>query len=453
MDFLKHLALPQSLEQIAVLHFVLNIVSMLFLPFVSILLGASLLSVYFESKGRRENNVLYLRFAKDIVDAIVINKSILFMFGVVPYLSTMFSFAQLLQSTTAVSVKALLVGFVFFTLSAVLLYTYKYTNKLGMLFHSFSGIIEKQKNAQSLSDEVRAYDQANSQLHSTAARYGVAALLLALFFYVAGTVTAINSNEWDSVTSLLQVFISLSVWVGFLQFVSLSLAITGIAIVFFLFVWHGTVKESDEEYSALVKRHALAIAMFGIFAQPLFVILSIVLLPTVALSGTVFLFSIVAVTLLLLLATFVLNLMKNFSRKLTSGAMYVVVVVFFFLILKDQSAMNNATQYHSAVIVAHYTKVHEELLAAMGINLKTVTGEDIFNGRCSACHMFGEKKIGPAYKDVLPKYETSKEKLIAFISNPIKIDPAFPPMPNQGLKPAEVDSIAGYILRMYKQPK
>ena len=87
----------------------------------------------------------------------------------------------------------------------------------------------------------------------------------------------------------------------------------------------------------------------------------------------------------------------------------------------------------------------------MGISLVVFNGEDIFNAKCSACHEFGVKKVGPAYKDVLPKYESDRAKLLSFVLNPQKMDPAFPPMPNQGLKPAEADSITAYIMTMYKQ--
>jgi cytochrome c len=84
--------------------------------------------------------------------------------------------------------------------------------------------------------------------------------------------------------------------------------------------------------------------------------------------------------------------------------------------------------------------------------MKTMSGEDIYNAKCSACHMFDQKKVGPPYRVVLPKYAGDKAKLIAFVLNPVKVDPAYPPMPNQGLKPAEADSIASYLLSKYGGP-
>jgi cytochrome c len=47
----------------------------------------------------------------------------------------------------------------------------------------------------------------------------------------------------------------------------------------------------------------------------------------------------------------------------------------------------------------------------------------------------------------MPKYQGKKDALVAFILNPVKVNPAYPPMPNQGLRPAEAESIATYLLR------
>jgi cytochrome c len=119
--------------------------------------------------------------------------------------------------------------------------------------------------------------------------------------------------------------------------------------------------------------------------------------------------------------------------------------------VQTTSSLSSSTQKHSAIVAFQYDAFHEELLAKMGIGLATMTGEEIFGAKCSACHEFGAKKVGPAYKDVLPKYENDRTKLLSFVMNPQKMNPAFPPMPNQGLKPAEADSITAYIMMMYKQ--
>ena len=94
----------------------------------------------------------------------------------------------------------------------------------------------------------------------------------------------------------------------------------------------------------------------------------------------------------------------------------------------------------------------EELKARLGIALVTMSGQDIYNAKCSACHLMDQKKVGPPYREVIPKYAGDKAKLVAFVLNPVKVDPAYPPMPNQGLKPAEADSIATFLLGKYGAP-
>jgi len=80
-----------------------------------------------------------------------------------------------------------------------------------------------------------------------------------------------------------------------------------------------------------------------------------------------------------------------------------------------------------------------------------ISGADIFNGKCSACHKYDQKLVGPPYKETLPKYNGDVDKVAAFVMNPSKINPAYPAMPNQGLKPAEARAIATYILEEVKK--
>lgn len=92
----------------------------------------------------------------------------------------------------------------------------------------------------------------------------------------------------------------------------------------------------------------------------------------------------------------------------------------------------------------------ELLLAESGIGIVQISGADIYNGKCIACHQFDKKVVGPPYKETLPKYEGKMDELIKFISNPVKINAEYPAMPNQGLKPNEAKAIAEYIMATYK---
>ena len=90
----------------------------------------------------------------------------------------------------------------------------------------------------------------------------------------------------------------------------------------------------------------------------------------------------------------------------------------------------------------------KQLLAASGG--AEISGEAIFQQKCQACHKWDVKLVGPPYKETLPKYEGKLDELVNFINNPVKKNPAYPPMPAQGLKPKEAKAVAKYIMESYK---
>ena len=83
----------------------------------------------------------------------------------------------------------------------------------------------------------------------------------------------------------------------------------------------------------------------------------------------------------------------------------------------------------------------------------TLSGKDIYDIHCASCHRFDKKLVGPAHFDVLPKYVGKEAQLVAFIRNPVKVNPEYPPMPNPGLKPQEADAVAKYMLEEYAKFK
>lgn len=443
MDFLKQLALPQSAAQIEVLHFVMNFVQILFLTFASYLFGALALSLYYGRKGRKKNDINALHFAKDVIDHVLPNKSILFLFGVVPYITLVFAYAQLLQGTDSISVSVLTWGLFFFIAGSAFASSYNSAFKLSSVLETI-----KQGN-----DEVSVFRTELSEQKRTSGKYALMFLFVGIFFLFAGTTLASEPAQWSSVTTVVELAFSLAVFVKFLQFILLSLAVATVGTLFFTFSWEGGRKNIAPDYAAFVKSATLPTALISILILPVFLVLSVVVSPVAGLSGFVFIASVIGIFFLFLTSHYVYAMMKSFESKYAALAFYVLVFSVVSIVLADTNTFTGATKKHSSFLAYQYDKHHEELLAAMGISLKVITGEEIFTAKCSACHEFGMKKVGPAYKDVLPKYENDRAKLLSFVLNPQKMDPAFPPMPNQGLKPAEADSIAAYIMRMYKQAK
>jgi cytochrome c len=443
MDFLKQIAFPQSDAHIGVLHLVLNVIYFLLLPFLSYLFGALVLSLYHNRKGRTNNDVHSIQFSRDVIAHILPKKSIVLLFGVVPFLALTFAYAQLLQQTSSISSSILTWGVLLFAAAAAFALSYHSAMKLSGMFDTGN-----QKN-----DEVESFKVQLSETRRTSGKYALIFLSLSLYCLIAGTSLAADPNRWMSVSNVLELLFSLDVLVRIVQFILLSLTIASLGTLFFTFSWEGGKKNLTAEYAEHVKKNTLSLGLVTLLAQPLFVVLSVVTLPVSALSGLVFVAAFLVIFFVFLASLSVYGMIKNFSAAQTGNAFYLFALSLIFVTVQITASLSSSTQQHSAMLAYRYSIYHEGLLASMGINLSAVTGQDIFNAKCSACHEFGVKKVGPAYKDVLPKYENDRAKLLSFVMNPQKMNPLFPPMPNQGLKPAEADSIAGYIMMMYKQAK
>jgi len=126
------------------------------------------------------------------------------------------------------------------------------------------------------------------------------------------------------------------------------------------------------------------------------------------------------------------------------------------MILNSGIARENSLQEHNRFLAlesqAMLAKlIPERAIEAGGGITDYAKGESVFKRVCSSCHRFDQKVVGPPYVTVLLKYEGDIQQLIAFISNPKKVNPDYPPMPNQGLKITEVEAVAGYLIKTYQE--
>jgi cytochrome c len=181
------------------------------------------------------------------------------------------------------------------------------------------------------------------------------------------------------------------------------------------------------------------------------ILLSLLFLPAEALSGVMVALAGIAVVMLLVALQLLYAMEKEGKLQYAGLAFFALVCASAFTVTKDQLAIQNATKDHAARLVVAHERQLTALKAQLGIGAPVPTGEDIYNGKCSACHLYDQKKVGPPYNVVIPKYSGKKSDMIAFVLNPAKVDPAYPPMPNQGLKPTEADSIVSYLFRKYGQ--
>lgn len=450
MDFLDKLVLPQSFEHIQLLHYITMLVMFLFIPFISIFFAGTVLSIYYKRKGLKENNLNYIRFSKEIIELTTVNKSVGLILGIVPLLILILIFSQLFHTIQNGIINYLIYSLVFLIISFILIYTYRYSLSFSEIFSLFNKqkINEVQKSF--LIDDIEKYSHNFENINKSSGTWGIILLLIATYFYTAATTLVISTNNWDITNSFWGIFSSANILSDWIQFLIGSFAITGAFILFVYFYWEGGRKKLEEDYLVLIKNISLKIILISSLILPLFIVINLLSIPSDSLTFSVFGFSTFSLLLIFVIYHFIYDAIKNSSLKYSGWIFFFILIAFFCLIVADQSALSNTTKKHSLILASDYEKYLKELEGETG-GIAEVSGKEIFDTKCSACHKFDQKLVGPPYKETLPKYEGKENDLVNFILNPSKKNPAYPPMPAQGLKPNEAKAIATYILEEYKK--
>jgi len=139
----------------------------------------------------------------------------------------------------------------------------------------------------------------------------------------------------------------------------------------------------------------------------------------------------------------------RFSSKFTALLFFSLLFMVLTIIISDQLVISNSTKVSSAILAVQYEEILADLKGEGGP--VELSGEEIYEIRCVACHKFDVKLVGPPHNEVVPKYFGNENQLTAYIRNPSKIDPNYPPMPNPGLRPREAKAVADYVLEQVKK--
>ena len=447
MEFLDKLIIPQSSEHIQLLHYLLIVIQFLFVPFIGMVIGGTTLSLYYKRKGLNEDNSNYLRFAKDIIELVTVNKGTGVILGIAPIFTSILIYAQLLNSSQIATVNYMLFSFILISIGLILIYTYRYSLTFSEIF---SSIDESKIQDNIVSSDIKKFRTGNQQLNNKSGKYGIILLYISLWIYIA----AITMSTFNSVITSYSIstLFSIEVLSRYIAFILLAFAITGGVIFFGFFYWEGGKKNLDEEYKNVVKAIAIKVTFVSLILFPIFLLIDIYILPSNAISGAIIGYGVITLILLFIAYHFLYVMAKESSLRFSGPLFYIVLFALLCTVVKDQLAMSNATKVQTEILSDKYDKYLANLETTSG-PAKKVNGADIYNNICSACHRFDRKLVGPAYKNVLPKYEGHKDLLMAFIKNPVKKNPDFPSMPNLGLRRNQIEAVATYILKEVKKYK
>jgi len=447
MDFLDNLVIPSTAQHLALLKVILVLCMLIFLPFYGMLLGGTAFSVIFNAYGRKIKNKLFIRFAKDIIDKLAINRFVGVGLGVLPLLSITFVFAQLLFEVKVITVSLLFVSTLFMAIAVNFIYSYQSTFQIESLIESFKNLtgIKRHELETKLPEDIVDYEFDLKSTNANSGLYGFILLLITGVCFSAGTTIALYSDRYQDFQNIAQMFLSGGTFINFLLIIVLSIAVTGTAILFFFFSWQGGIHEMDVQYANFVKKIGGKIAFTGAAILPLFLFVNFIFTPNVALSGSVFLYTGLALVSILLICNFLYAVIKNSDMKYISVAFYMLIFSFGLIIMKYESAFGTAGR-DNLIAITHKAEELEKQKKGKTLNTAGVNGEEIFTNICSACHKFDVKLVGPPYNETVPKFNGDVKKLSAWVQNPQKVYPDYPPMPNPGLKPKEADAVAKYLI-------
>lgn len=457
MNILDQSVLPQSSHHMVLLKYLLALSYILFLPYISVLFGSLSYSLFLRRKAEKSGENIYKKFSKDLIDLITFNKGVALALGVVPLLSSVFGYAQLLHTSGLNVPEFLFLSLLLLIVAMILVYTYKYTFHLKDIFEYAEEKKDAGGNEAVLKDEIASYSIHTARMHKRSGFYGMIFLLVSVYLFVASVHLASNTQRWENGNNLFGLIFSLSALIDFLQFIAGSFAITSAIIIYRFFRPNSEVIIADASYRSFVKSFALRTGLIATIFLPVFLILSVIARPLNTLSYNFFITTVVALILLLLASVFLYMMLKDSITisgeagvKYSSSLIFLLVIVFTSLVIKDQFAFDTSTKMQTEILAKKYNAYQLKIQEEMGVSVP-ISGLDIYNGRCIACHNFDKKIVGPPYNSTLPKYEGKKDLLVKYILNPVKVDPNYPAMPNQGLKPKEAEAVAEYLLTTYKK--
>ncbi len=449
MDLLDQSVLPQSPQHLQLIRYLLSLSFTIFIPYVSVLVGTLSFSLYFRRKGQKTGSGIYTIFSKDLIDLATINKSISFGFALIPILSSIFGYSQLLHSSNSGVPGFLLISFVILAGALLFIYTYKYTFHLKDIFKYADAKKDGNESDNEIKHEISTYSQKTALLNNKTGFYGLLLLLFSIYIVIGSVEFASDSTRWEDGNNLLGIIFSSSTLIGFIQFIIGSAVITSAFIIFRLLRQDEESANRDEDYISFVKTFSLRLGLVSIILFSILIILSVFTQPVNSLSFSFF-GSILLILIVLFLTSFLFYFMiKESNIKYSQPVIYLVIAAFALIVIKDQFAFETSAKMHSEILAGQYDEYIKKFEEATGTTAP-INGADIYNGRCIACHSFDHKVVGPPYKQTLPKYEGKINDLVAFIMNPVKKNPDYPSMPSQGLKQNEAQVVAEYLLKTYK---
>jgi len=267
------------------------------------------------------------------------------------------------------------------------------------------------------------------------------ALGAGLFFLTAVIDLLHHPGQWGYVSTPLPLVFSVQVVVHFLAFAAAGHLVVGSLLM-----------GSTSEAAGLDARVLGAVvAVAASLGAPVLVLWDLYTAPDQALSWAAFGWGGAAVVLLLPAALVGMAVLRGNQGRLAAVGVALALCVSGALIAKHGALIFKANMEHGVLLAtaaakdrAEWSAKQEERYSSGPADPKL--GERIFQERCTTCHAWDRKVVGPPYQETIPKYVGKEEELVSFVRKPVKKNEGYPPMPDPGLSGKEARAVSAYLL-------
>lgn len=447
MEFLDKLVIPQPDYNLNLLNYFLILGLSIFLAYAALLLGSTIMSVYFKNKSKSHNDN-YANLSRDYISLVTDSWIYAFGLGIIPFLAIIFIYTQLLHKQPVAIVSYLTFSFFLFLISTVLVYRYKKSLHLSNIF---TNIKEKISGTDEIINDLDTLSNDAESGKNRAGTWSVLIMFIALWFFVGSISFAMTPDDWWY-GGILSVLFSGNSLLKFLQFLTAAFAFTSITFVFRRFFWDADSVQVHPAYVEFAKKTNLWVGMISSLLLPIFIVLSLFAIPRNSLNPAIFGATMLSLFLVIVVLQQIYFVLKGRNSSFIKYAFYSFIIIFGLIAFKDKTAFSVANRSHVLVLDKEYKVYKEAFLASLGIEAAPINAFEIYSGRCAACHRDEDAPTAPAHKNIIQKYLDQADPvaaLVQFIQNPQPVNPKWPPMPNQGLTPQEAKAVAEYLFEKY----
>lgn len=413
MGLLEKIILPPSESILVLLKELIAFTMMFYLPFAAMVLGSLALSLYYRMRYKAVSPVLARLTGTSFASVLL--------FGLLPFITLIFLFGQYFYSAPVKASSYLEVLFLIVAAGYILFHFYKQSGDV---------------------------------------KLGTASLLVLFvgnFLFLRIFDFLMHPEVWRFTESFFPHVFSMQTLLHLVIFLIFALFLTGILALFKLYSYEESKLEEHSAEAQFLLPRVWGWILVPAIKLPFFLLWDAYLLEIWKFNAYSLYFSGLAIFLIMLVVFSVVSGIKANAVRRPFFIFIIGLLAFVSYVLKLNLDHFRATEEYFTMMAL---KVHEEKAAIMSerealyaqlMQPDLEIGQQIFTNKCSSCHAFDRKVFGPPYNEVLAKYEGNVDALRKFISNPVKVDPAYPPMPAQGLTTREVLSIAAYLLQEYEK--